>query len=252
VVERATQKEPKKRYPDIGAMLADLEGALEVEIARSGGGTGDTTTVLDSVPTRERLLSSRTVSIAGILLVLAGVLVALALVELGGEGEQRGQDLREPTAAGAGGELELASAEDFDPEGGDGEHPDEVGLALDGDPGTSWVTETYTVSAAMADSGKEGVGLIVEADDVVAGRQIQITTENPGWGGEIYGAAEGPPTDLAGWGEPLQTFTTSEEETTIELNENESRFYLIWITDLTENPEDAGFFATVGDVKLFG
>ena len=50
VVERATQKEPKKRYPDMGSMLADLEGALEVEIARSGGGTGDTTTVLDSVP----------------------------------------------------------------------------------------------------------------------------------------------------------------------------------------------------------
>ena len=72
VVERATQKEPKKRYPDMGSMLADLEGALEVEIARSGGGTGDTTTVLDSVPTRQRLLSSRTVSIAGILLVLAG------------------------------------------------------------------------------------------------------------------------------------------------------------------------------------
>ncbi len=252
VVERATQKEPKRRYPDIGAMLADLEGALEVEIARSGGGTGDTTTVLDSVPARERLLSSRTVSIAGILLVLAGVLVALALVELGGEGDQRGQDLREPTAPGAGGEFELASAEDFDPEGGDGEHPDEVGLALDGDPGTSWVTETYTVSAAMADSGKEGVGLIVDAEEVVAGRQLQITTENPGWGGEIYGAAEGPPADLAGWGEPIQAFTTSEEETTIELNENESRFYLIWITDLAENPEDAGFFATLGDVKLFG
>ena len=99
VVERATQKEPKKRYPDMGAMLADLEGALEVEIARSGGGTGDTTTVLDSVPERNRLLSSRTVSIAGILLVLAGVLVALALVELGGEGQKRGADIREPQAA---------------------------------------------------------------------------------------------------------------------------------------------------------
>ena len=255
VVERATQKEPKKRYPDIGAMLADLEGALEVEIARSGGGTGDTTTVLDSVPTRERLLSSRTVSIAGILLVLAGVLVALALVELGGEGDQRGRDIREPAAPGSGAEIELDSAEDFDPEGDDEEHADEVGLALDGDPaGTSWATETYSGPGPSmeADQGKAGVGLIVDAGETVDATQLQITTENPGWGGEVFGVADGPPADLAGWGEPIQTFTTSEEETTIELNENESRFYLIWITELTENPEDAGFFATVGDVKLFG
>ena len=100
VVERATQKEPKKRYSDMGAMLADLEGALEVEIARSGGGTGDTTSVLDAVPERNRLLSSRTVSIAGILLVLAGVLVALALVRA----RRRGPEARcgHPRAPGTG------------------------------------------------------------------------------------------------------------------------------------------------------
>jgi serine/threonine-protein kinase len=162
VVERATQKEPKKRYPDMGAMLADLEGALEVEIARSGGGTGDTTSVLDSVPTRNRLLSSRTVSIAGILLVLAGVLVALALVELGGEGMERGAGLREdPPAAASGDEIEPAGASDFDPEGTPEptEHPEEVELAIDANPeGTSWLTETYNTAPAMADNGKAGVG----------------------------------------------------------------------------------------------
>ncbi len=88
VIERATQKDPKKRYRDMGAMLADLEGALEVEIARAGGGTGEATTVLNSVPSRQRILSPRSVSIVGMLLVLAGVLVALALVELGGEADE--------------------------------------------------------------------------------------------------------------------------------------------------------------------
>ena len=88
VIERATQKDPKKRYSDMGAMLADLEGALEVEIARAGGATGEATTVLETVPTRSRILSSRSVSIVGILLVLAAVLVALALVELGGESDR--------------------------------------------------------------------------------------------------------------------------------------------------------------------
>ncbi len=88
VIERATQKDPKKRYRDMGEMLTDLEGALEVEIARAGGATGEATTVSKSVPSRSRILSPRSVSIVGILLVLAAVLVALALVELGGESDQ--------------------------------------------------------------------------------------------------------------------------------------------------------------------
>ena len=71
MVERATEKKPEKRYPDMDAMLADLEGALEVEVARAGRSTGEATTVLDSVPRRQRLLTPRRVSIAGILLVLA-------------------------------------------------------------------------------------------------------------------------------------------------------------------------------------
>jgi hypothetical protein len=256
VVERSTQKEPKKRYPDMGAMLADLEGALEVEIARSGGGTGDTTSVLDSVPNRNRLLSSRTVSIAGILLVLAGVLVALALVEIGGEGEKRGEDLRgdDQEAPVAGAEIELTAAADFDPEGTGGEHPDEVGGAIDGSPESAWTTETYTTAPAMVDNGKAGVGLIVDAGDPVAARQLVLTTDDPGWSGEIYGATDGPPEDLEGWGDPLQSFATDEEETTVELNENESQYFLIWITELIDNPnpETPGFFATIGDVSLTG
>ena len=50
VVERATEKKPEKRYQDMNAMLADLENALEVEVARAGRSTGEATTVLDSVP----------------------------------------------------------------------------------------------------------------------------------------------------------------------------------------------------------
>ena len=253
VVERATQKEPKKRYPDMGAMLADLEGALEVEIARSGGGTGDTTTVLDSVPARQRLLSSRTVSIAGILLVLAGVLVALALVEIGGEGEKRGADVREdsPVAAGSGDGIEIADVEDFDPEGtGEGEHPEEAALVTDGNPtGTSWLTETYNSAPAMIDNGKSGVGLILDVGEPVEGRNLTITTEDTGWSGEIYGATEGPPEDIAGWGDPIATFETTEDETTVPLNTNESQYYLVWITELTDNP-DGGYFATISNVEL--
>ncbi len=81
---------------------------------------------------------------------------------------------------------------------------------------------------------------------------MQIQTEDPGWTAEIYGVEGEPPTELEGWGDPLtpQPFTTDEEETSVQLNDNESDHYLIWITELTPNDE-GGYFATIGEVALF-
>jgi hypothetical protein len=121
--------------------------------------------VLDSVPRRRRIVPSRRVSIAGVLLVLAATAAALLIAGLSGKDHPR------PTGGNGGGgtpsgeEVELTSAQDFDPEGGDGEHPDEVKLAIDGIPNTTWQTETYTAGPDLSLSGKSGVGLIVEAAD---------------------------------------------------------------------------------------
>src|SRR5918996_2323292 len=59
VVETATAKDPDERYPDMPTMLRDLEGALEVEVARSGRSGGEVTTVLESVPPPRRRLLTR-------------------------------------------------------------------------------------------------------------------------------------------------------------------------------------------------
>ena len=191
VIERATEKDPKKRYSNMGEMLTDLEAALEVEIARAGGATGEATTVLKSVPSRQRILSPRSVSIVGILLVLAAVLVALALVELGGESRNPASEIagEETPADELGAEIEVSNPSDYDPPAGDGaEHPEAVDLAIDGDPETFWLTESYTASAVLADAAnKDGVGLIVETSEPVAARTIEIETPDPGWKGEIYG-----------------------------------------------------------------
>ncbi len=84
VIERSTEKEPKKRYPDMIAMLADLEGALEVEVARGGAAHGQATNVLDAIPARRRLLTPRRASAAGVALVLAAVAAALLIAALTG------------------------------------------------------------------------------------------------------------------------------------------------------------------------
>jgi eukaryotic-like serine/threonine-protein kinase len=252
VVERAARKDPRKRYPDMGAMLSDLEAALEVEIARAGGASGEATTVLNTVPGGRRIMSARTVSVAGILLVLAAFGAALVIAGLGGDGD--GKRARgEPPAAPSGTEVELVGAQDFDPGGGDGEHPEEVDFAIDGDPtGTEWSTENYDVGPVLADAaGKEGVGLIVETAEPVEARELSVTTSEPGWTAEVYAAADGPPADLEGWGEPLGELTADEEESSVTLTQPEpSSFYLVWITELAD--ASGGYSAAIGDVSLTG
>ncbi len=110
VIERATAKEPKKRYPDMIAMLADLEGALEVEVARGGTAHGEATNVLDAIPARRRLLTPRRASAAGVVLVLAAVVAALLIAALTG-----GDESSTSADAPQGGAAELVAAQTFDP-----------------------------------------------------------------------------------------------------------------------------------------
>ena len=65
VVERATAKDPAKRYADVGEMIDDLSTALEVEAARAGSTTGEATSVLDAVPPAQRKLSTRAPLVLG-------------------------------------------------------------------------------------------------------------------------------------------------------------------------------------------
>ena len=231
VVEQATVKEPAKRYPDMAAMLDDLESALEVEVARAGSSTGEATNVLRSVPARRRrIFTPRSMSFAGIAVVLLAAAAALAIAALTGE---EGPS-REKGAGGAS-PVPIASARDFDPPPGDeDEHASEVRLAVDGNPDTSWTTESY--SSGLEGVGKDGVGLYVEMEDSVEASEIAINTPTPGWSGEVYAATEGPPDDLSGWGEPVGTIDAASDEVTVPLTvPTASSFYLVWITDLGDD-----------------
>jgi serine/threonine-protein kinase len=245
VGETATAKDPEQRYLTMAAMLRDLEAALEVEVSRAGKSTGEVTTVLDSVPTRRRrMLTRRRMSWAGILLVLAGAAVAVAVVAFTGEEGKPSSDdgpvVTEPQAA-----------DDFDPLSLDGvneEHPDEVSLAIDGDPTTGWTTETYETD----DLGKEGVGLYVDAGKAVAARTLDVRTATPGWQTEVYGTAEDPPPeDLEGWGQPIGSGEVGSERAEIDLTTDQRlRYFLIWITEPASS--EGEFFVEINDVRIVG
>ena len=126
----------------MNAFLRDLEGALEVEVARAGGATGEATSVLDSVPEkRRRLVTRRRISWAGVAAAgrRGGAAIAIAALTAA----------RTPRAApteSAGGTTDRRSrrATDFDPEGDGEEHPRKTGSRTTATRRTAWSTEDYT------------------------------------------------------------------------------------------------------------
>ena len=68
---------------------------------------------------------------------------------------------------GAGTVVPIAAVTSFDPDGTDKEeHPEQVQLAVDGDPSTGWTTVCYKDRYV---GGKRGVGLVVELGAVHTG-----------------------------------------------------------------------------------
>jgi tRNA A-37 threonylcarbamoyl transferase component Bud32 len=251
-LERAVAKDPNDRYADMNHFLSDLEGALEVEVVRAGASTGEATTVLDSVPKRQRrFLTKRRISWAAVLLLIAAATAAIAIAALtGSEGPSREVP---PEAESGGDTIEVVEALDFDPPPGDEEeHEDELSFATDGnETGTGWSTEGY--ETADFSGLKDGVGLVLDAGEPVTPTELAITTAVPGWTAEIYGSdASSPPETLEDWGDPLAgSIEIAEDEQLIQLNAvAPNRYFLIWVTELAES--DDGFVAEVSNASLIG
>ena len=245
VVDKSTYKDPGQRYSGLSPMLDDLESALEVEVSRAGSSTGEATNVLKSVPERNRRMLTPKRSLAGIAVVLVAAAAALGISALvGSDDESRGG------GKGGGGASDigpLKESDDFDPQGDNDEHGDEVDLAIDGDPNTTCTTESY--SAGLAGAPKDGVGISVDAGKSVEATEIGIRTPTPGWTGEIYASAESSaPSDLTGWGDPVGAIDNAGENDAypVELSEP-AQHYLIWITDLGDNSS-----VEISEIELTG
>jgi serine/threonine-protein kinase len=250
VVERATDKDPSQRYQEVGEMIDDLSTALEVEAARAGSTTGEATSVLEAVPPPQRKLSGRGRRswAAILLLVLAagGALLAVQLISSGGGG---GGALKDKGAV-----VALSSATDFDPQGDGEEDPESVSLAVDGNPtGTAWTSEHYdSADFAGTKSGPEpGVGLYVTAKSPAKPSEM-VVRGAPGWDGQIYAAASGPPEELEEWGEPVGEVSEAGENAEIELDvPAAAKYFLIWFTKAAPSRDQEGRYRLeISDVKL--
>jgi len=255
VLDRMTDKDLRRRYPDVPALVADLEEALAIEAARSGRSTGEATAVLRTLPesTRRRLpfRMRHPLPVLGVALLLAlGVATLVFLLKEGVDRTQRG------TGAGtieapAGEEIvsvASASANDYDPAGDEEEHPERATYAVDREPGTTWVTESY--SSGLEGAGKSGVGIYVDAKPGVEAVRMEIQSPERGWRTEIFGASGNrvPESIDDGWSRLGGGIVRSDHQRfKLAASGERYRYYLVWITAL---PEDAQR-VEIGEIALF-
>ncbi|MBX5469644.1 MAG: serine/threonine protein kinase [Thermoleophilaceae bacterium] len=254
VVDRATCKEMRNRYSTAADMIADLEQALAIEVARAGHTSGEATTVLRALPptTAERFLpwrlrAPRRALVLSTLLVGAAALALALLLTQTHPGSTGGARPSKQSA-----QLELAtfrggSVHDYDPApGGDGqEHPDDVANVLDGNPSTAWTTEQYENGAFPPE--KTGVGLYVDAGRPVLARELDLTADPGGFEAAVYATSARPvPSSVEGWRQ-LSGSQLVGGSAQFRLSAGGARYrdYLIWITKLPR-----GGRAGIGEVSL--
>jgi hypothetical protein len=147
VVDRATAKDLGRRYHTDAELIEDLEDVLAIETARSGQATGEATAVLRTLPPGARRgVPWRVLHPARIVAVLAliGAVVAVAAVLMATKQRtERGTGTRnvKPPPGLRSVSLGQSRAKDFDPFGGDGEHPTEAKAVVDQDTQSTWSTE---------------------------------------------------------------------------------------------------------------
>jgi eukaryotic-like serine/threonine-protein kinase len=245
VLERMTAKDLTRRTPDSATLIADLEEVLAIETARSGSATGEATTVIRSLRGRQRsrlplrLRRSAGLMAAVALLVVVATVVLLALAAGQTErGTSPPRDTRPPAPGESPVRLSQAAAGDYDPLGGDGEHPEQAKLVVDGDRGTFWSTETYT---GPLQAQKAGVGIYVDAAPGVAATHMEIRSRTPGWSGAVYGARRKLPSELPsdGWVKLADVSDAGRRQRVALPGRDSMRYYLVWITSLPEGSERA-------------
>ena len=242
VVETATAKREDDRYADDAELIADLEDALAIETARTGSATGEVTTVLRTLPFRSsrrvpyRLRHPATMVIAAMVVVIG---VAAGMIFLAGRAHHGNGNLPQPAPPATHGQVNLCAtcAHDYNPDAISGpktQNPGEVGLAIDNNRNTAWMTQIYYHGL----QSKPGVGLYVDAAPGIAARSMAIDTSTPGYEVQIYGRLTNPNPDVfdpgpSGWvrlGGAANVHAT--QNLPLHTGGVKYRYYLVWITSL--------------------
>ncbi len=192
--------------------------------------------------------------IGGCLLLLVAIVVAFNLgrgrTPLGAvpdDGEQSSPS--SPATSGPAAPIAGVTATDLDPQGDPPEeNPELTGLAVDGDPSTSWRTMTYLQNFGPGGL-KSGAGLVLDlgAEHDVA--SVDLTFVGAPTGYSLYLTAQAP--DAVTGLTPVATGTAEEPRIRVSLDAGSAgRFLTVWLTSLPAIAD--GFRGEVAEVTVRG
>jgi putative peptidoglycan lipid II flippase len=148
--------------------------------------------------------------------------------------------------------LAVQKVTDMNPFGDGHEHPERVANVIDGDPSTTWVTQSYLQDFPHL---KPGVGLAFDLHDPSPVSSLRVTTVRPGWTASIYVSDKAANVnDLASWGNPVTSFTAADSTTVVNLPKGtHGAALLIWFTSLGTQPgTDGQYRVEIAEVELDG
>jgi eukaryotic-like serine/threonine-protein kinase len=252
VIDRATAKDVRQRYPDAASMIADLSEALAIEAVRTGHATGEATTVLRTLPRSARrrlplrLRNPQRLTLGLIALGLIALVVVILVLDHTHRGIGAPTNVSPPSALTA---VPLAqdAAHDYNPFGTP-EHVNQIQNVVDGDPNTFWSTFSYDGGQL----GKPGTGVYVDAAPGIAAGAIVVQTQTPGFVMQIWAAnaplnPSSPPSAVSGsltalgWQrvETTDQVVAANQQINLDTHGQRFRYYLAWITKLPPGQHSA-------------
>ena len=210
-----------------------------------------------------RRLPGRTFARVGIVLaalVLIAVAVVVALNLGGGDGTEAGGESTstdDPGRPGRQGRTEARglaltglAATAFDPQGDPpSENDADAGLAVDGDPATSWSTQGYEDQLGPPPGLKDGVGLVLDLGGAQAVEQAVLSFVGTPTSASLF-LTDGPPESLAGL-EPVVQGSADGARLALDLDGARGSHLVVWLTALPLD-DDGLFRGTVSEVVVRG
>jgi len=200
-------------------------------------------------PSRGTVLARRTLGAVVVIAVLVAIWqVALEAVRPNQGGQPQGSPSASSSASAAPTTLPIASVTDFDPEGDNTEHANQVDLATDGDPTTAWETMAYYHDPKLGGL-KSGVGLLLDLGGAKKVRSVTVRVEGTGTDLQLRGATSR--------GQAASDYTVLDSAVgatgSVTLKPGKptrERYLVVWLTKLP--PSGGNYRGGIDEVKVRG
>lgn len=237
VVLRSLARDPEARFRSVAEMRSTL---LAVDLTGEDSPTPPAGVALPARPVSRTPARLATAGVIAVALIATGVLLA------GGDGgggvteRREAGNLTAATRNGKGSSVPV-DGRSYDPQGDQEENGDLIAYLLDGDPTTTWKSDSYR----GPDFGrlKKGVGLTFDLGTPKSVRAVEIDSPQAGWNARIYVSSRYHSSGVEGWGEPV-----AEGRGPFRLDSARGRYVLVWFTSLPST--DTGYRVDVGEVRI--